>query len=734
MQLTPLQSRLAASLLASCALILIYLTLFSPNFALAQEILSARPPLPDHDAAVLTLPAADGLSTHDSDGGADLRVRHTAVQYEPLFAAFGRSIIGRAPPGISALRNNVPEKSEIKPGTNKVFVFERASIQGREQQHMELRRDPLGGTQEEPSRLTDSGDVAPAASEAEEQANAAVQRRQQGTRTVYISANTCIQPQPIADATQMEPPQLTLYLSSTSPGSEGVKPGSVDDKGTWHVFTEGAVMVNVSSSEDVFVQVTAPTIKENAFSGVYNFEVAASVDASYHAYEDRPPGERSSPSSSSATDLVWVDSDDSNAVLTTRDLGTQPAGGGGGEQQQRPFVVFANQGNDRSISGVRYSLCGLQTYAQIAGIKDGRNSSLVRTSMSAGGSGSATRQQFHLSGLRAGTNYSTILAREARSNSPGGGGLVFRATNFATRQDQGSSCMLISSLQFCNKVAYSVPANRAKFNSTELANLYDNHVKGVYENFKKALAQIQCLTEPTSLYSLARNCQDCDDAYKDWVCAVSIPRCEEFSSTKPWLHARNINSPLPDGRNLTNDDLKGLTEKEREMAAYTESRNTFINKEIQPGPYKELLPCDYLCYDLTQSCHPKLQFQCPIPTSRHGYNHSYHPNVTTPEGEFMCNFPADSHFARAWSRAAGWPGCLDFGGVVYPCLSSEGTLHHWKQERLGFQVLMVRMGPACFFGVYKHECFTLHRNSLSGLNQGLDENGQMMQVTFDACL
>lgn len=654
MQLTPLQSRLAASLFASCALLLIYLTLFPPNFALAHEILPARPPLPDPDAAVLTLPAADGLDTH-SDGGADLGVRHTAAQYEPLFAAFDRSIIGRAPPGISVLRNNVPEKSEIKPGTNKVFVFERASIQGREQQHMELRRDPLGGIQEEPSRLTDGGDAAPAASE-EEQANAAaVQRRQQGTRTVYVSANTCMQPQPIADATQMEPPQLTLYFSSTSPGSEGVKPGSVDDKGTWHVFTEGAVMVNVSSSEDVFVQVTAPTVKENAFSGVYSFEVAASVDTSYHAYEDRAPGERSSPSSP-ATNLVWVDSDDSNAVLTTRDLGAQPAGGDGGEQQQHPFVVFANQGSDRSVNGVRYSLCGLQTYAQIAGVKDGRNSSLVRTSMSVGGSGGASRQQFHLSGLRAGTNYSTILARAARSNSPGGGGMVFRATNFATRQDQASSCMLISGLQFCNQVAYSVPGNRAKFNSTGLANVYDNHVKGVYENFKKALAQIQCLTEPTSLYSLARSCQDCDEAYKDWLCAVSIPRCEEFSSNKAWLHARNINSPLPDGRNLTDDELRGLTEEQRQMSAFTGSRNDFINEEIQPGPYKERLPCDNLCYDLTQSCHPNLEFACPLPTSRHGYKHSYHPNVTAPDGEFMCNFPADSHFARAWSRSAGWPG------------------------------------------------------------------------------
>ncbi|KAL8371756.1 hypothetical protein RB595_001519 [Gaeumannomyces hyphopodioides] len=647
MQLSPLQSRLAASLLASCTLLLIYFTLFSPNFALAHEILPARPPLPDADADILTLPAPDGAGTHSGDSGA-LGVRHAAVEYEPLFPGLDRSIIGRAPPGISALRNNVPEKAGILPGTNKVFVFERASIQGREQ-HMELRRDQLGGTQEESSGLTNRG-VDPAAGE--ERANA-VQRRQQGTRTVYISANTCMQPQPRADATQLEPPQLTMYLSSTSPGAEGVRPASPDDKGTWHVFSEGAVMVNVSSSEDVFVQLTAPTLRENAFAGAYSFEVAASVDASYHAYEDRAPGERSP--SSSATDLVWVDSDDSNAVLITRDLGAQPAGGGSGEKL--PFVVFANQGGDRSISGVRYSFCGLQTYAQIAGIKDGKNSSFVRTSMYGGESGSASKQQFHLSGLRAGTNYNTILARAPQSNSPGGGGLVFRATNFSTRQqDQASSCMLISGLTFCNKVTYSVPANRAKFNAQELANAYDNHVQGVYENFEKALAQIQCLTEPTSIYSLARTCQDCDEAYKDWLCAVSIPRCEDLSSPKEWLHPRNVNSSLPDGRNLTNDDLKNIvTWEQRQLKAYAGSRNAFIDEQIQPGPYKELLPCENLCFDLMQSCHPKLGFSCPTLGSRHGYNHSYHPNVTVPGGGFMCNFPEDSHFVRAWARGANWP-------------------------------------------------------------------------------
>ena len=38
-----------------------------------------------------------------------------------------------------------------------------------------------------------------------------------------------------------------------------------------------------------------------------------------------------------------------------------------------------------------------------------------------------------------------------------------------------------------------------------------------------------------------------------------------------------------------------------------------IDEVIQPGPYKEVLPCEDLCYSLMQSCPASIQFGCPYP-------------------------------------------------------------------------------------------------------------------------
>ena len=57
---------------------------------------------------------------------------------------------------------------------------------------------------------------------------------------------------------------------------------------------------------------------------------------------------------------------------------------------------------------------------------------------------------------------------------------------------------------------------------------------------------------------------------------------------------------------------------------------------IRPGPYKELLPCKDMCYNLTRSCPAALQFACPL--EGHGLNLSYgNPNYS--DGEITCNSP-----------------------------------------------------------------------------------------------
>ena len=47
--------------------------------------------------------------------------------------------------------------------------------------------------------------------------------------------------------------------------------------------------------------------------------------------------------------------------------------------------------------------------------------------------------------------------------------------------------------------------------------------------------------------------------------------------------------------------------------ATNQSRNTDIDASIAPGPYKEVKPCEDLCYSLMQSCPAALGFVCPYP-------------------------------------------------------------------------------------------------------------------------
>jgi len=407
MQLSPLQSRLAASVAASCLLILLYISLFTPHFALAADTNNDGTHLRQTSPPIIVDEAAIRFGDGDSDA-LDLRIRGD-VGYEPDFALFDRSIIGRAPAGVNSLTNNVPQTLNLVQGTTQVYVFEKTAIFGDDDSRIELRG------------LQDDG--------------ASVERRsmekRQATKTVFLSANTCMQPQPKADTTTMEPPQLTMYVSKTSTNTA---PGPLADMATqdWFIFTEGAVMMNMSVSDDLYFSISAPNVSATLFSGDYNFEVAASTDEPFHSYD----------SSEDSDAAIWVDSDAQAALLITHDLTTAANASSVGDalmkQTQPPFVMFAATEEDRAINGVRYSYCGLQNYAQISAAKGGKFANMVAMSMTRRGLSNQVKQQFYFTGLNSSTSYQGILAGNGKqgvtgSGIAGGGGHVARATSFATK-------------------------------------------------------------------------------------------------------------------------------------------------------------------------------------------------------------------------------------------------------------------------------------------------------------
>ncbi|KAJ4420425.1 hypothetical protein N0V85_000594 [Neurospora sp. IMI 360204] len=664
MHLSPLQSRLAASFIASCLLVVLYLTLFSPNLALAAELEDAPPILFDDV---------------DSDLGSPLD-----PMYEPEFAAFDRSILGRRQvKDTNVLKNNEAFPLNVKQGDTERFVFELSQLSEREPEarSLELRdEDHTWEEQEEDEEEEDeeedrddlndeSLDTEPVDSNSDS-AEQKLGKRKQGARQIFLSANTCLQPQAFnATKTTQPPPQLTLYVSTST---DNVQPGPDADSNSQvaMVFNEGAIMYNFTTTTDVYVGVHAPNVTE-IFDKPYNMRIAISTDGYIYSYDV-----------DNDADLIWVDSDSQGALLITHNL----TDSNDEKKQQQimeapPYVLFAQDKSDPSINGVKYSFCGLEQYAQIATTKDGKYSNMVQTGMTTRGQGNFPKQQFFFSGLKPSTSYLGILAKTNATdpgspNPVGGGGHVFKATNFQTKsgklfsRDPGSNqvgtnaqeliqpdhgnCNIILNLTFCDQVAYSVPSNSEFGNASVLAKFYDDYAAEAYGYFEKALAQIPCEAPVTQRYSLTRNCSDCEAAYKDWLCSVTIPRCEDFSNDASYLHPRAMSQPFPNGEMLDNATMSLYAEKYGDGKtlgkAFMQSRSSRIDEFIKPGPYKEVLPCDYLCYRLVQSCPSSMGFGCPLP-GQNGFNSSYYIKNET-NGEVVCNYPGSAHIFSGSSRDA----------------------------------------------------------------------------------
>lgn len=215
-----------------------------------------------------------------------------------------------------------------------------------------------------------------------------------------------------------------------------------------------------------------------------------------------------------------------------------------------------------------------------------------------GSSAVGVSEFFYITGLNHSTRYISLLTKKI-TNSDGNltdvGGIIFAANNFTTQSD--NTCSLIYGLNFCNNIAYSVPTSSfVGDNKTLMAETYEYITTGLYNNFTDALSLVDCDTELDARYSPLRTCADCADAYKNWLCAVSIPRCTSKKSEFYLKRDRKVN------------------------------RNKLIDLYIKPtSDYYEILPCIDMCHYIVRDCPSKFNFQCPDSNNHqelllHSYN------------------------------------------------------------------------------------------------------------------
>jgi calcium channel MID1 len=611
-KLTPLQARLAATATASVVLLIFYYVATSPRFAYAAELDSRIPP--DHNHPIIF--ELDEDFEDEEVEPVNLEKREELVERGTLQA--------RAPSGVSALFNNDPQNMNIDAGRTQNWVFPKENIAA-----------PPGlvgpGL---PSDDSASGGTAKSRSEL---------KKRQDTKTVHITLNTCMQPTGNSSASTSErikdvPPQLQMWISQskslTNPG-----PGSRNNPDQQEIdFDGGHAQFQVNTSDDVYIGISAPNT--TIWTGIWNYEIAASIDAPFHSVD------------SDWANLFFVDGDNHAALLVTNDT-TQTNSTSPIYQKWMtippPWGVFAHNQNDTTILGVQKSFCGLKSQAQsLTNVRDANNQNIA--GMVNRGLGSRPKGQFYLTDLNASSTYYGFLAMDGNSTASGngvvgGGGKVWKAINFTTKAE--SNCALLYNLTFCSEVAYAVPSNPQLFDPStgvpKLAALYDSNAATLYQNFNYSLQQIPCKTPSVQQYSLARTCDDCARAYKTWLCAVTIPRCEDFSSPEQFLMPRNTAADFVNGSSLSSLNLynaDNITAWNTAVASNS-SRNPLIDSDVKPGPYKEVLPCEDLCYDLMQSCPASLGFGCPI--EGRGLNVSYGKR-SRDAGEISCSYLGAAYY------------------------------------------------------------------------------------------
>lgn len=526
-----------------------------------------------------------------------LALRREVGNYESDFIGFDRSIIGRAVGEDQHLANNAPGKLNIEPESTQFWTFSKESLNG----------PKALSTQGLPSSPLTNVVLATPDSPDE--------------RILYISLTTCIQPTPKTSSQGGLPGQLELYVSKSSGNTQP----NAADKDYTVAIVEGFGSLKISVKGDVYFGVSAPGNKD--FTGVYSYQLTASIDRFYASNFTEP-------------NANFIDSDTSSALIYTNGTTIDNSSTTNFKQwmdRPPPFSIFVQNVDNPSIQGMRRSVCALQNFA------DARSPADMDAGMTSAGDG-RPKQQVHVRNLNTSSTYYAITAMIGNSTDSGngvvgGGGIVwgsgptFRTKsgmlfgdNLSTHTDRtclDNNCALLFNLTFCTSVAYSAPANFTHFpNVKVLGQKYDDYAKDQYTNFSRSLQQIPCNTTSSAQYSLARTCDDCDGAYREWLCAVTIPRCEDYSNPASYLQPRAVNQSFANATlaaQAANDPA--FQAQNRSRVAFANSRNPMIDSDIQPGPYKEVLPCSDLCYNLVQSCPAALQFGCPL--ENHGLNYTY---------------------------------------------------------------------------------------------------------------
>lgn len=329
--------------------------------------------------------------------------------YEPNFAGLDRSIIGRVASGVNRLANNVPAvSSDLKVGDSHHWTFPKEVLLGPSSPSTALLPFEEESRQGLP-QLSISSDSST--------------NNGGSPKNLYVTLSTCTQPK-TGDSGGARQLMLNISTSTDDQNPNG-------DKNSFN-SSEGFFAVNISASGDVVLTVGAPS--DGNVDGSYTYELTASVDAPYAAYNST-----NNDSDDSNKPFFFASDSDSDSTLLIANLTTPSRP----EYQQwigkrPPYSVFVHKKNDPAIQGIQNSLCGLKKNAQFhINLLDDKNASQTSIVPSLD---SLPEQQLYVNGLDDSSSYLAILtvdgdgsSTKAGSSNVRGGGTVGKAITFNTK-------------------------------------------------------------------------------------------------------------------------------------------------------------------------------------------------------------------------------------------------------------------------------------------------------------
>lgn len=139
------------------------------------------------------------------------------------------------------------------------------------------------------------------------------------------------------------------------------------------------------------------------------------------------------------------------------------------------------------------------------------------------------------------------------------------------------------------------PGSAPAYNASNLPDTLSTPLLAYLSNFTTSLLTVACGRDH---YSPLQTCADCQEAYRHWICAASLPRCGEFPSTSQprqlLQHQRQQQQPLQPAL--------------LPQPSGTAPRNAALGNSTG---YTALLPCIETCHAADRACPIFLGFRCP---------------------------------------------------------------------------------------------------------------------------